>query len=219
MRKVCIFVLVMFLLAVPCGAAQQEFTSLQFGTPETIYGISAVYAVETENVETITVVFADAVKNYAYANYVNGELRVSIASADPLDLSYEIGQITATLDNGTQTAPDLKLKSLKFNGKKATCNLIPGAVTSSVNDKDLDVFVAVHNDFPIRCKVLIAAYNDTHQMLGCAVKEGDPVAEDFSVQTTLLGCAKSEYLKIFYLTEAFQPIIGVRTVLVNSKSE
>lgn len=219
MRKICVMILVMLLLAVPCGAAQQESTPLQFGTPETIYGISAVYAVETENVDTVEVVFADSVKNYAYANYVNGELRISIASADPLDLSYEIGQISATLDNGTQTAPDLKLKSLKFNGKKATCNLIPATVTSSVKDRDLDVSVSVHNDFPIACKVMVAAFNDTHQMLGCAIQDGDSVAQDFSVQATLFNCAEAEYLKTFYLTETFQPIIGVRTAFINSRSE
>ena len=121
MRKTCTLILVMILLAVPCGAAQQETSiELKFCTAETVYGISAIYDVVEGNVEDVSVVFANAVKSYAYANYADNELRLIIASAEPVDLSQTIATVSATLNNGTVIAPQLQIKNLKYNGKKVS---------------------------------------------------------------------------------------------------
>lgn len=217
MKRLSTIVLAVILLVVPCRAAEQaSSTPLKFGTSDTVYGISACYEVNNQNVETIEVSFIDSIKNYAYANYSNGELRISIASVEPLNLSEALGQVTATLSDGTQEAPELVLKSLKFNGKKATCNLIPGEVTVTNIGEDLTVSVSVHNDFPSICYVLIAAYRENGQMMYCTMQNGDVERKDFSLSVSMEDCADAAYIEVFYITDTFKPITAAETVFIAS---
>ena len=121
MKKWYALILAMLLLIVmPCSAAKQEpATALQFCSAEAVYGISAIYdIIDSDNVTDVSVTFVDAVKAYAYANYTNNEVRVIVAATEALDLTEAIGWVTAKLGDETVIAPQLKVKSLKFNGKK-----------------------------------------------------------------------------------------------------
>ena len=189
-------------------AQQDESTPLRFGTPEAVCSISAVYTVETEGVTAMEAVFVDAVKDYAYANFKNGELRIAIASASVIDLSQSIGGVTAVLENGSRVAPELKLKSLTFNGKKATWNLVPGDVSAVREGGTIHLSVPVHNDFPRDCVVMIAAYRENGQMLAAGMLVADGTAVDQVLEGTLANCEEASYVEVFYLTPAYEPIVG-----------
>ena len=213
MKSALASLLVILLLAAPCSAAQQKPTTpLQYGTPEVVYSISANYDVADENVAQVDVVFSDAIKDYAYANFVNGELRVSIASVNPINLFEKLGDVTATLNSGTQIAPKLVLTSLKFNGKKATCNLQPGVATVTPKDSAMTVSVPIYNDFPCALTVMVAAYNSSDKMLAANVLQADPTLKEQTLVSTLNGCQEAAYFKVFYLSSGFVPITRAQTV-------
>lgn len=193
------------------AALQDECTPLRFGTPEAVYSISAVYTVETGQVAEIEVVFADAVKDYAYASFADGELRVAIASASVIDLSRSIGGVTAVLENGSRVAPELTLKSLRFNGKKATCNLVPGDVSAVRENGSIHLSVPIHNDFPCACIVVIAAYDENGRMLAADVLAADGSAVDQILDGTLTGCEGANLVKVFCYAPSYMPLTGVRT--------
>ncbi len=213
MKKLIALVLVMLLLAAPCGAAQQGTTTpLQYGTPEAVYAISAQYEIAEENIAQVTVAFSDAVKNYAYANYVDGLLRVGIASATPIDLSKDLGQVTATLEDGTKIAPTLVLASLKFNGKKATSNLRAGTVTLTEQEGAVVASIPIATDFPCSLTIMTAACDSAGRILDVDILQADATETVQIVSSTLNADKKVSYVKVFYLTSLFAPMSQEKVV-------
>jgi len=134
MRKTLVLLL-MFLLLVPQAYAAEDSTELDFCADGQVYSIYASYTVE-EDVTDVTVTFADHVKSYAYANFVNGKLWVSIASVDAIDLSKPVGWVTAKDAEGQEVAPTLEFASLKYNGKAAKSEHVYEAVVTPPTCED-----------------------------------------------------------------------------------
>lgn len=206
MKRFIIFLLTALLLTAPAFAAEADpSTPLRFGTSTTVYGIDAVYTVKTEGVASVSVTFADGI-GYAVANYQEGKLKIAIASADPLNLSGSVAQVTAILENGTRVAPVLELTTLKYNGAGATENLVPISVDVSVSGNEVTVSVSAHNDFVGNSyRLLVAAYGEGQQMLAINMTEVTFHQKDASFSVKLSGCEEVKAVKAFFLAETFKP--------------
>ena len=149
-----------FVFADPC-------TELRFGNAEPTYSITAFYDVLTENVDSVSVVFAAEVAGDAYANYIpaDRQLRISIASADPIDLAKSLGTVSATLIGGETVAAELKLTYLKFNGVKATSNVMPIGIRGEITDGVLSAQLTLRDELKGTVQVLVAAYAGNGQLL------------------------------------------------------
>lgn len=216
MKKLLIVLLTALLLATPAFAADVDpSTPLCFGTSATVYSIDAVYAVKTEGVLSVDVTFADGI-SFAADNYTDGKLKIAIASADPLDLSGSVAQVTATLENNTKVAPVLELVSLKYNGVRATENLIPISVSASASGDGVTVSVSAHNDYTGNAyQVLAAAYRDNGQMLAVTIVPVTFDEKDVSVSVPLSGCRGADEVRVFFATRDFRPVTGVWTTAVS----
>ena len=217
MKRLLIALLTALLLAVPAFAAEEDPSApLRFGTSATVYSIDAVYEVRTEGVAAVEVTFADGI-DFAAANYASGRLKIAIASSDPLDLSDSVAQVTATLESGTKAAPVLELVSLKFNGVRATENLVPISVSAAASGDGVTASVSAHNDYTGNTyRVLVAAYRENGQMLAAAIVPITFDGKDVSVSVPLSGCRDAEEVRVFFVTRDFRPITGVRTTAVSA---
>ena len=217
MKRLLIALLTALLLAVPAFAAEADpSTPLRFGTSATVYSIDAVYAVKMEGVAAVEVTFASGI-GFAADNYVSGKLKIAIASSDPLDLSDSVAQVTTTLENGTKVAPVLELVSLKYNGVRATENLIPISVSAAASGDGVTVSVSAHNDYTGNTyQVLAAAYRDNGQMLAAAIVPVTFDEKDVFASILLSDCKDAEQIKVFFATWDFRPVTGVRTTAVSA---
>ena len=98
---------------------------LWFCNSEPTYSITAFYDVLNEDVENVSVVFASSVAGEAFANYIaaNNQLRISIASADPIRFEESLCTVSATVVGGGSVIPELRLTYLKFNGLSSACQI------------------------------------------------------------------------------------------------
>lgn len=217
MKRLLIALLTTLLLAVPAFAAEADpSTPLRFGTSATVYSIDAVYAVKTEGVNAVDVTFASGI-GFAADNYTDGKLKIAIASADPLDLSGSVARVTAALENGTKAAPVLELVSLKYNGVRATENLIPISVSAATSGDGVTVSVSAHNDYTGNSyQVLAAAYRENGQMLTANIVPVTFDEKDVSTSIRLSGCRDADEVRVFFVTRDFRPVTGVQTVAVSA---
>lgn len=216
MKKLLIALLTALLLAASAFAAETDpSTPLRFGTSATVYSIDAVYAVKTEGLAAVDVTFADGL-SFAADNYADGKLKMAIASPDPLDLSGSVSQVTATLENGAKATPVLELVSLKYNGVRATENLIPTSVFASASGDSVTVSVSAHNDYTGNAyQVLAAACLENGQMLVANIVPTTFAEKDVSLSVPLPGCRDADEVRVFFVTRDFRPVTGVWTTTVS----
>lgn len=205
MKKLILSLLVLLMMMPqPCAAAE-EATALRFGTDEAVSAIYASYEMEA-GAQTVTVTFADHVKATAQANYVNGKLWISIASASTIDLSGPVGWVTATDAEGRTFAPTLKLASLNFNGEPARCNLTIGAVDAHRSGTALQVAVQAAEAFGGSYLLCAAAYDAAGRQVSLAMQTAAlaETAESFSLE--LKDSAAAACVKVFFLTDGWSPV-------------
>lgn len=203
MKRTMLSLLVVLLLLPRLCAAAEEATALRFGTDK---AVSAIYASYEVDAQTVTVTFADHVKASAFANYVNGKLWISIASAHTIDLSGPVGWVTATDAQGRSFAPALKLASLNFNGEPAQCDLTIGGAEVRRSGTALQIAVQAEEPFGGRYLLCAAAYDAAGRQLRVAVQPAAfaETVERFSLELT--DSADAAYVKLFFLTEGWSPI-------------
>ena len=206
MKKLLAAWLLMLLAISPAFAAgEAPATPIRFGTSATVYAIDAVYQVQTEQVESIDVTFSD-VFSYAESNFVDGTLRLAIASAYPLDLSDVAAQAVATLTDGSQTAPVLELVSLRYNGVRATENYYPVSAEVSGTGSERTISVSAHSDFiGSSCRILVAAYEENGRFAAVNTCDLSFQKKDMRVDISLTGCANAKQVKVFFVTDDTAP--------------
>ena len=207
MKKVMLFgTLLGLLISTAFGLEQSEATPLRFGSAEPVYSIYACYQVQTQGVEDVSVTFSDGVKNYAYANYVDGQLWVSIASATPLNLNQPMGWACAELSDGQTAAPELKLVSLRFNGQDAVNGLIVEAVQGTLNDGMLQVTVSACDDSGASYTMIAAAYRADGKLLRTDISTVDLAQMQGPVFVELEQCAEAACVKALFFNDRWKPI-------------
>ena len=204
MRKTLVLLLVLLLL-IPQAYAAGDSTPLRFGSDEAVCSIYASYEIE-EDVTEVTVTFADHVKNYAYSNFVNGKLWISIASVDSIDLNKPVGCVTAKNAGGQEIAPTLELASLNFNGEAAKGNLVLNSVQASLSGKSLSVNVDADDHFLGSYTLVVAAYDANGKMLDNGIKSVAFGEKQETFVANLTDCAEADHVKAFFLSSEWRPV-------------
>ena len=129
-RSVGIIIVILILtLGVIIALAQEPAgAELRFVNQEPTYSITAFYDVLMDDVTDISVTFDAAVSGSAYANYIaeDHQLRISVASLEPINLWRPIGVAVASTSSDDAVTPALRLTYLKYNGVRSDSNMIPG---------------------------------------------------------------------------------------------
>lgn len=201
-------------MAVTAYAEDNPSTQIQFGTSESVYGIDALYTVQTENVKSISIRFADNI-GYAQGNYINGKIRISIASADPIDLSGSLAFVTATLNDDSVVAPEIEIEKLLYNSLTATENLVPGTVSASQSGSNVSVEIKAHNDFTGNSYTLMtAAYSQQGQMKAVTYQTVTFDSKNKTFNVKLPNCSDAKTVKVFYLTSNFTPVVKAQEATI-----
>jgi len=219
MRKLfCLLsILILIFATTPVyGSNADPYTELNFGTSEAVRGIDAVYTMQTDDVKSVSFEFAEEL-NMAQGNFINGKVRIAIASTNTIDLSKPLCKVTATLNDDTKVAPKLELSELYFNGKSASENLIVLSQTATLSNEKITVDIDAYNDYLDNdYLVFAAAYNADGQML-----IEDYKALNFTTQKSaslsfeLENARDATEVKIFYLTKSYVPLFGLTELSVN----
>lgn len=204
MRKAFIVIL-SFLVLVPswAHAAQEEVTTLRFGCDKAVFSIYASYEVE-DDITEITVKFADHVKQNAYFNVVDGTLWISIAAMNPIDLSGPIGWATGK-SAGQDIAPELKLRSLRFNGNVAESNLAIYSMQTCLDKDVLRVETSARDDFRGQYTLVTTAFDANGKMLACEMQPVVFLEEQQEFSTGLMNCAEATCVKTMFVSQEWSP--------------
>lgn len=189
-----------FSLAPPVMAEQENACALTFGAFEGINTIWAEYATTAQDGE-LEVTFRDS-KWYAAANNKGGTLRVAVVSTEPLDLSQPIAWVT---EKNSDVAPALTLTALKFNEEPAPIRFSAELRTAELVGDSLTVSVEINTPIPMRCYMAVAAYCNG-RMVRINLREVEMKKTESSVQTVMDGCAETEEVKVFFLSEDYEPL-------------
>lgn len=191
----------------PVYAAEPPGTELNFSSPDPVVSITAYFDVLTEDVESISVVFDDVITSYAYANYIkeDHQLRISIASLHPIELSRAVGIATATLTDFTVAAPEIKLTYLKYNGVKAESNVVPLCVGGNLRDGVLTAQISLRDDLSGTSTVCVSAYDESGKMLAVKVQTFTVEQQSRSFDVDMGHCPDAASIKVFFLSSSWQP--------------
>ena len=207
MKKGLIALLALALVVSVCSAAPSNATSLQFGTAQPVYGLDATYTVSTADVKSIEVTFADGVE-FADSYFEDGQLKISVASATPLDLDEPLAYAVATLTNDSKAAPELVISKLKYDGK-ATENLIPHQAEAKFSNNTLQVSTRISNDFiGSTYKVQAATYSADGQMLEVTTQEVTFEENEETVSASFTNSERAIAAKIFVADQNYAPVIN-----------
>ena len=205
MRKTLVLLMTLLLLIPHAYAAESPATVLCFGSDAAVNSIYGSYEVLEEAAE-VSVTFADGVKNFSYANFVDGKLWIAVASVESIDLSEPIGWVTAKDANGREFAPTLEVSSLKFNGDVAKCNLVVESVRASLKGDALAAVVEARDDFLGSYPLIVSAYDAHGRMLSSGMKTAvfDEAQKTFAISLT--DCKEASCVKAFFLSSEWRPI-------------
>ena len=203
--KKTLVLLIALLLLVPQVCAAETGTALRFGSGDPIYSIYASYEIEA-GITDVKVTFADQVKNYAYSNFVNGKLWISVASVDSLDLSKPIGYVMGKTASGKEIAPELVITSLSFNGEAAKGNLVFDSVQATLNGNAMRVIAKADDHFLGSYTLVVSAYDTDGKMLNSYVMAADFEKKQERFTADLAGCVGASYVKAFFLSSEYRPV-------------
>lgn len=199
--------LLLFASCLPAFADGEDGTEIWFSNATPVCGITAYYDVLTENVESIDVEFDAAITGIAFANYVweENQLRIAIASDKPIDLTEAVGTATATLTDGLEAAPQIRLTMLKFDGEAADSNAIPQSVSAKLDGGILTAALAMRDDLLGSVNVLIAVYAEDGKYLGMKQKTLRFTSAEQTFTVSVGRYQNAAAVKVMLLNDGWQP--------------
>ncbi len=208
-RSVGIIIVILILtLGVIIALAQEPAgAELRFVNQEPTYSITAFYDVLMDDVTDISVTFDAAVSGSAYANYIaeDHQLRISVASLEPINLWRPIGVAVASTSSDDAVTPALRLTYLKYNGVRSDSNMIPGSISGDLTDGYLTADITLRDDLMGSVSVVVAAYDGEGCCLATAVETLSFTSEIQTFPVALGNCPDAVTVKAFFITDTWRP--------------
>ena len=192
--------LLVFSLAPPVMAEQENACALTFGAFEGVRTIWAEYTSDAPE-GSLRVAFRE-VDGQTIANYKDGILYVAVVSKTPLDLTEPVAWVT---QDGSDTPPALTLTALRFNEKPVPIHFSAQLHTVERIGGSLAIAADVYTPKPMRCCMVAAAYHDG-RMVAVDLQQIELKEAKTSVQAVINGCKEADEVKVFFLSESYAPL-------------